>query len=523
MSKEKHTTAKRSAEDFQAAAPTPKRQRVESRQSNGVSHNEEVNIETGDHQKFGTVPNRKRKNASSRVRGSNTASSVRASAPLATYSAITETVEPEAGSRSGDLLESPSKTTKKTKKKKKKRRKGKDNETKDINEKKDVPLNGSIDTESSHADGSRSTGHNVQQNAGEEKASFSVSKNSAVKSSKLSRQNHTNQQQQQSTSKNAEMKKLWTFTIANGGQYLHRDPVFTSEGKHLILANQSAVHVYSNKNSILLRSLNAPGRATLTDYELSRSDTNHLYVASKDGQISKWDWSTGELLSCWESNRQIEFLYSVKSANADNIEMLIICSGCKGSDETEFEVLYLSYRKRSIVDRTSILRTPEKTLGLWISDDGNAIMAFSYNKLYIGSRQTNSSPSERSDSWSWRELPLTQNLVSFNVRQRNNTESRGKTAQPIDVAVGSQNGEIIIYDDILGALTGVEKKGPSHVVDLIPRKLHWHRNAAKSVKWSRDGKKHSRETVKTLLIYILRELSYLRRSGDCSRHLAAGY
>jgi NET1-associated nuclear protein 1 (U3 small nucleolar RNA-associated protein 17) len=59
----------------------------------------------------------------------------------------------------------------------------------------------------------------------------------------------------------------------------------------------------------------------------------------------------------------------------------------------------------------------------------------------------------------------------------------------VDVVVGDVKGAIFVHNDLLRNLIGSQKSmtDDQHPIDLIPRKLHWHRKAVHCVKWSLDG------------------------------------
>ena len=67
-------------------------------------------------------------------------------------------------------------------------------------------------------------------------------------------------------------------------------------------------------------------------------------------------------------------------------------------------------------------------------------------------------------------------------------------ASAIDIAIGDISGVLLLFEDILSSFAAIEstQKGGKTRADnaesLRPKKLHWHRDAIGSVKWSLDGK-----------------------------------
>lgn len=58
----------------------------------------------------------------------------------------------------------------------------------------------------------------------------------------------------------------------------------------------------------------------------------------------------------------------------------------------------------------------------------------------------------------------------------------------VNLAVGGLKGSIFVFEDVLESLTQSENHSQRpNTEPLAARKLHWHRNAVASVKWSSDG------------------------------------
>lgn len=326
----------------------------------------------------------------------------------------------------------------------------------------------------------------------EKQKSDTPAKKKKTKTSKVEKRRKKKSQLQQKIEKDSlyispDSQRKWNFLDAGGGRYLSRDPVFTPDGKHFILSTLSALHVYSIETSLQLRSLRCPAGTTLTDYKMGRSSGKIIYASTSAGHIRKWRWDTGELISTRKRHKHLDFLYPVQLPDEKDGEQLVTCSSRSNQEETEIEILDLSENDQHTVDSFLILRASTKVLGLWVSSAGHSIIAFSASKVYIGSCSNERSSTKSHKPWYWRELSLSRDIVAFDVRRRTDLESRRESPDLIDVVVGCRTGEILVYEDLLNNIPNAKKDARGQTSDLNPRILHWHRNAATSVKWSREG------------------------------------
>jgi NET1-associated nuclear protein 1 (U3 small nucleolar RNA-associated protein 17) len=94
---------------------------------------------------------------------------------------------------------------------------------------------------------------------------------------------------------------------------------------------------------------------------------------------------------------------------------------------------------------------------------------------------------------------FSKHITTFNAyfREPLETGKANKATQDqrdvLDLAVGDETGVILLFEDILASFAAVEgsqkgKKGrPDNADSFRPKRLHWHRDAVGSVKWSLDG------------------------------------
>ena len=89
-----------------------------------------------------------------------------------------------------------------------------------------------------------------------------------------------------------------------------------------------------------------------------------------------------------------------------------------------------------------------------------------------------------SAEYTWREFTIPGRIVSLDARSRPASNKSSKTRLAVDLALGLQDGVIVILEDIFGRPIRKEKAPTG--VDMVSRRLTWHRNAVSSVKWSRE-------------------------------------
>lgn len=281
------------------------------------------------------------------------------------------------------------------------------------------------------------------------------------------------------------------------------DGELTVELRHLILAYPSAINIYATKKSSLIRSIPVANSsvtgACITAYALSAAHPTNLYVATSQGVIHLFHWGEGNKLGRWKLSGQVwALVVSTQSSSegAQDIVYAIEQSGGKwrlavhrlrsGSDapETESKTIYSSSHQ---ITQFRLVR------------DGQLVVATSGRRIIIGKLCNDSSPSLKSVKYLWRELVTTNSITTLDVRdplgkptsmQRVRIESNpGESHEVvIDVLVGHDKGVLNIYPDLLNKLVALEHKNPDEIVKAIaPRRMHWHREAVLSAKWSADG------------------------------------
>ena len=275
----------------------------------------------------------------------------------------------------------------------------------------------------------------------------------------------------------------WKITGGVGGLFLDHDPLLTRDEKYLILPTRAAVNIYATRTSLLVRSLRPQDGNYVSCCSFSQSDENQLFITSEDGHISKWNWSTGELLLNWavpEGLVQIKLCSSDSSNVAEEVLAL---------HETMNGRRWVYYTLKKGNDGPSFTKTILKRQGLskdmLVLDDGHLLVTTAGQTLFIGRKAKTKSDQVGDVTYTWRELTMPNSAASLDVCLRSISKSSTGSRESIDVAVGFADGTIQIYDDLLFRLIGKEKNNAN--AEVTSKRLHWHRNTVKALKWSKDG------------------------------------
>ena len=143
----------------------------------------------------------------------------------------------------------------------------------------------------------------------------------------------------------------------------------------------------------------------------------------------------------------------------------------------------------------TILRNQQAITSVRVLDMGRRIVATSGPQLMFGSSDEPAPSSLKDISYGWHIIECPEYIVSTDIRVRPSKESQKMSksgqskAHPIDIVVGGLKGSLHIYEDLpRKIITRDSPKIKMSSVNITPRRLHWHRNAAQAVKWSRDGR-----------------------------------
>ena len=220
-------------------------------------------------------------------------------------------------------------------------------------------------------------------------------------------------------------------------------------------------------------------------------------MSTLSGTIQKWDWINGKRIDeSWRTKTPIYSIRTCGSTEAQGESSLVYTL----DQHTKKRWLVTAHRlvggkdaqKTALV---TLFTYDEPLTSLKVLEEGRTIVATAGSKMMIGSTQRPNEPSLKDVTYTWRELDCTTWITSIDVQisRTNMTPKPFKdsqaTASAVNIVVGGLRGSMFVYEDVLQKL--IQKENSSTQLNnsyLDPRKLHWHRNAVTSVKWSADGK-----------------------------------
>jgi NET1-associated nuclear protein 1 (U3 small nucleolar RNA-associated protein 17) len=323
-------------------------------------------------------------------------------------------------------------------------------------------------------------------------------------------------------------QQAWKLSEATGGRMIDVDPVFTSGEKYelrsttkkstnscrfLIVANRTTVHVYSTSNSLLHRSikLKLETRARIITYYLSPTYENILWVAASDGSIFSLDWTTGA---------GAEQYWGISSTGCTHMTVASMESGGRRRD-----VVFTSEPRkgggwRITANELAPPNGPVKTAARTIYTsshrinflssvcEGSVIVASADNSVLVGNLRATDFDTVDKMRYEFRVFESAEAITCLDVKavERTDPKEFKKTVAKlpvVNVAVGGAKGAIFYHNDLLAKLVMSQHGTLPAGVSLLPKKLHWHRKAVHTVKFSLDGN-CSRISTKGDMLTIIR-------------------
>ncbi|OAX81236.1 hypothetical protein ACJ72_04421, partial [Emergomyces africanus] len=288
----------------------------------------------------------------------------------------------------------------------------------------------------------------------------------------------------------------WSVSRTVGGIFSDIDTIITPDEGHFILFSNTFARVFSVATSSTVRTLQIKqGMRRITDCKLSLANANHLYLSTLSGAILKWDWTSGEHIETWHTSHKI---YAID-----------ICSGSSGQDSPDEDIVVsmsgvvpgkteISIHAKGGSDtwNTRVIRDISTTASkLRASADGRVLIVIDGDQLVVGYTARLRLDALDSIKYTWLEVTLPISVTCSDIRERSpsdqpSSSSKSSTSslasRAVDLVLGGKSGAILTYNDVLNSLLQTENKSDAGTY-LVTNRLHWHRNAVKTVKWSRDG------------------------------------
>jgi len=289
-------------------------------------------------------------------------------------------------------------------------------------------------------------------------------------------------------------------SASQGGWFLSADPIFSTDEKYLLVADSKSLHVYSTETSLLAHTLFEEDVGPVTGYALSATSPHLVYVAYSVGQIIKWDWVTARKIGRWDVGAKVQNMAVIIQPESNDDFVY-----CHEADDGHSVCVRALRTRRQTSEREQrselkqLLNTSSPIRGIRVLLQGKYVIVATVDSITIGKRVKTSRTALEDFEYLWREFKLSKRITTFDVYHRERQEtSNGKKAASdqqdiVDIAVGDDTGVILLFEDMLASIAAIEssQKGKKDRVDsaesLRPKRLHWHRDAVGSVKWSSDG------------------------------------
>lgn len=276
----------------------------------------------------------------------------------------------------------------------------------------------------------------------------------------------------------------WALSESTGGLFLDQDPILTADEQYLILPTRNSVKIYATQTSLLIKSLPLQKGNYISSCALSKSANPYVFVTTEDGYVVKWDWTTGEALSEWRVQEGLLRLFTCASEEKLGVEQILILYETPSGNGRLVSCLLKSGRNRPTRE-TTVLKAKGIFQNLAVLNDGEFLVTAAGPKLLLGHRLPYKDDDVPFVEYVWRELTFPHHATSLDAKVRSISKSATATRDGLDVVVGFADGTLQVYDDFLFKIIGKERNAAS--TEITSKRLHWHRNAVKTVKWSKDG------------------------------------
>jgi NET1-associated nuclear protein 1 (U3 small nucleolar RNA-associated protein 17) len=322
-----------------------------------------------------------------------------------------------------------------------------------------------------------------------------VQTDSAVEAVKNDNVDHPSKKDKKQKKHKEKLSDQWSLSGPQGGWFLPQDPVFSPDEKYLLLAKPKTLEVYATETSLLVQELPVAGSVVILSYCISSVQPNQVYIADTAGIITLWNWTNGSKVGRWHIGASVRHLDVVKQPCAD--QDLLYAHEAGSSHVINVHALRTG-AQASKTELKRILKTSKPITGIQVLLQGKIVVASSAKSILIGKRTKLHKTAVQDFEYIWREFETPNHLTTFNAYVRLPDADKSKKSQPdprdhLDLAIGDGEGVIHLFEDILSSLATIEKSqknkggkilGPE---SLRPKRLHWHREAVGSIKWSLDG------------------------------------
>lgn len=270
----------------------------------------------------------------------------------------------------------------------------------------------------------------------------------------------------------------------------------------MIVANRLSLQVYSTSTSLLIKSipLAVKDAGTTTEqivaYCLSPSNPAFCWVACSDGAVFRVDWTSGSgAEEYWTTSSTGLVTITVASMlSTGRLRDVVFTTEARKEGGYRISTHELTRPGEAVTTAAKTIFTiSERIHDMKTLAGGEIIVAAAEKKVLIGSLRSSDFNTVDNIKYQFHTFELADHITSLDARIGGLIAPASKKDQAtpkktnsgsfvVDMAVGDAKGSIFLYSDILNLIR-------SHQT-ILPKKLHWHRKAVSSIKWSRDGMRY---------------------------------
>lgn len=283
--------------------------------------------------------------------------------------------------------------------------------------------------------------------------------------------------------------------------------------RFLIVATLGTINVYSTANSLLTRSIKLKLNAAasppprIITFCLSPTNSHILWVACSDGSIYSIDWTSGAgAEQYWGiSSTGCVHMTAASMESAERRRDVIFTTEARKDGGFRITANELAPPNSTVktVART-IYTSNQRIQFLKSAREGSIVVAASGNKILVGRLRSTEYDTIDKIKYEFRVFESADAIKCLDMRVTNRSDAEGlKKSNPlrktpvVDLVVGDVRGVMFLHNDLLAKVFSPAEGALA--VNLSPRKLHWHRQAVHTVKWSLDGTHPAKNVAYSLL------------------------
>lgn len=284
-------------------------------------------------------------------------------------------------------------------------------------------------------------------------------------------------------------KGRWSTSKPIGGAFSDRDVAFTADEAHFLVLQPTGLQVFSSESSLLHRVINPTSFGNgLMDYALSVANPTQVYIATRDGTLTLWDFITGDRVTSWKLESTILYIRVIGTGRDGLLQDAVYSidrKSLEGSSDSQYRVKYLDLTREAseqALQSVNLYSTDSAIDYLAIGDAGNVLFCAQGRSLIVLSATTTDVPL-RNRRYNASKFGFEDWITCMDVRLVKRSK-KGRQAR-IDVVVGNVHGVVYLYRDIL---EGLQAGDQSEIwAGSMAQKLHWHREGVHSVKFALNG------------------------------------